>query len=167
MLFSVTSVYFTFASQGIFYKPKFYFSLFWSFLNQNYCVSKFPAPYVGNSEHSLYLGVVFHFFKEWFLKWPTFYLLADNSITCLYIGPPGEPAGIKASNADSHSVTLGWTRGAENGAQITSYIVEKFNQDTREWVHAKNGTSCHSHSVRFAWNIQCKLNRTLILNPPT
>jgi len=55
-------------------------------------------------------------------------------------GPPGEPAGIKASNPGKHSAILSWSEGATNGEKITSYIIEKYNVESQEWVLAKEGT---------------------------
>ena len=80
-------------------------------------------------------------------------------ISLLFIGPPGEPAGIKASNAGTHSVVVSWSRGAENGGSISSYIIEKFNVDTKKWIHAMNGT-CYNHfSVRcFIVQIACDID---------
>ncbi|KAF6038307.1 CNTN3 [Bugula neritina] len=52
-------------------------------------------------------------------------------------GPPGEPAGIKASNPGKHSAIVSWSEGATNGEKITSYIIEKYNVESQEWVLAK------------------------------
>ncbi|KAF6030270.1 CNTN3 [Bugula neritina] len=55
-------------------------------------------------------------------------------------GPPGEPAGIKASNPGKHSAIVSWSEGATNGEKITSYIIEKYNVESQEWVLAKEVT---------------------------
>ncbi|XP_067932128.1 contactin-like [Watersipora subatra] len=66
--------------------------------------------------------------------------LATRSATVQVYGPPGEPAGIVPSNAGKHSVVISWSRGAENGAPVTSYLIEKYNEDTQLWVLAQNVT---------------------------
>lgn len=62
-----------------------------------------------------------------------------SSHVYLLSGPPGEPAGVKASSPGKHDAQLQWTAGAANGARITSFIIEKYNTDTQKWVVAKNG----------------------------
>lgn len=61
------------------------------------------------------------------------------SVFSVPTGPPGEPAGIRATNPTKHTVIVAWTRGATNGASVSSYIVEKFNQESQEWIWASNG----------------------------
>ena len=69
----------------------------------------------------------------------SYYHLNNYDILFILSGPPGEPAGIRASLPSKHSVTISWSRGSENGGEIFAYIIEKFNIDTKEWVRAKNG----------------------------
>lgn len=55
------------------------------------------------------------------------------------IGPPGEPAGVDASDSTQHTVRVSWVAGSPNGAPVFAYLVQKYNVDTKEWTLAKNG----------------------------
>ena len=93
----------------------------------------------------------------------SYFYLNHYDILFILSGPPGEPAGIRASLPSKHSVTISWSRGSENGGEIIAYIIEKYNIDTKEWVRAKNGM-CVKYYTNFDDCLSSCMTGWFILN---
>jgi len=60
-----------------------------------------------------------------------FLLMIVHLLWC--VGPPGEPAGVKAVNVEATSVNLTWWPSYDNGRSVQYYIVELFNLNEGYW----------------------------------
>lgn len=60
-------------------------------------------------------------------------------------GPPGAPGGVRVMTKTDKSVTLQWSRGADNHSPISKYTIQyrdSFSKDV--W---KNATTCENSSA--------------------
>lgn len=57
-------------------------------------------------------------------------------------GPPGAPGGVRVINKTDKSVTLQWSRGADNHSPISKYTIQYRNSFSKDvW---KNATTCEN-----------------------
>lgn len=69
-------------------------------------------------------------------------------------GPPGAPGGVRVIDKTDRSVTLQWSRGADNHSPISKYTIQYRDSLVKDsW---KNATTCEAAGIftfkMFCWN---------------
>lgn len=70
-------------------------------------------------------------------------------------GAPGPPGGIRVMNKTDKSVTLQWSRGADNQSPISKYTIQYRDGFSKVW---KNATTCKNFKFTLKWMLWTTVN---------